>query len=93
MWIRFVDWFRLTVLKRFVLWIRFVTQFSKDLTNPMNPHKSLVLWARQIRLNPLDSGILWFSKDSILGLVSSYSVQKICFVLRCSKDLFGGFIS
>ncbi len=63
----FVDSFHPTVLKRFVSWIHFVIQFSKDLTNPTNPHKSLVLWARRISLNPLDldSRILWFSKDSI----------------------------
>jgi hypothetical protein len=88
--IHFVDLFCPTVLKRFVSWICFVTQFSKDSTNPTNPHKSLVLSARWIRPNPLDldSQNIWFSKDLIRRFVLSYCVQKICFVdLFCPKVL------
>ncbi len=40
--IRFMDSFHPRVLKRFVSWICFMTQFSKDLMNPTNPHQSLV---------------------------------------------------
>jgi hypothetical protein len=40
--IHFVDLFCPTVLKRFVLWIGFVTRFSKYSTNLTNPHESLL---------------------------------------------------
>jgi hypothetical protein len=93
-----VELFCPTVFKRFVLWIRFVTQFSKDSTNPTNPknpHKSLLLYTSWIRLNLLDSNsrILWCSKDSFRGFVLSYSVQKIRFVDSFCPTVLKRFIS
>ncbi len=49
-WIRIVSWItNPAIFKRFILRIRFVTQFSKDSTNP---HESLVLWHET---NPYES--------------------------------------
>ncbi len=74
--IRFVDSYRDPVFNRFVLWIRFGTQFSKDSTNPTNP------------TNPYESFGFGFANP----LVFKRFVLWIRFVLRCSKDSFRGFV-
>jgi hypothetical protein len=78
-----VDSFRTTVLKRFVSWIRFVTQFSKD------SFRGFVSWIRFVTQFSKDSFcgfVSWirfvtqFSKDSFRGFVSWRNFQKIRFV-------------
>jgi hypothetical protein len=89
-WIRFVSWVtNPAIFKRFVLRIRFVTQFSKDLTNPTNPHESSRILSTidlRIHTNPV-------LPDSRIPTVYKRFVSWIRFVDSFLKDLFCGFVS
>jgi hypothetical protein len=72
-----------------------MTQFSKDLTNPTNPHESLVLKTiESVRIRDFQiREYLRCSKDSFCGFVLSYSVQKIHFVDSFRDAIFKRFVS
>jgi hypothetical protein len=82
--ILFADLICDAVFKRLNSQIQFVTEISKDLTNPTNPHKSLV------HRRTLDKRILNFWIRESVWSFKRFDL-KIQFLIRFSKDSICGF--
>ncbi len=103
--IRFVDSFRTTVFKRFVLWIRFVVRCSKDSFRGFVSYYGVqkihfvdsicdAFWRIQrILTNPDESLLHRCTLDGSLGFANPYGVQKIRFVDSFRTTVFKRFVS